>query len=204
MIGSTWRVQSREFSKNGAGVRDFRSRRSPRSAAQRFLRGPLQADRGLRPRRHLRLSLRRAPFDAARHGAVAERVSRRDRPAHQAAALRPAGLHARALPSAAAGGRDLHARPDEPRPLPARHRQGHLADRGRLLRRRLQERRQDVRRVVRHHHAGADEEDGGFRGRVLPLQERAVRGRSRSRSRIRRCGTAWSIPTAPSARRRPA
>ena len=39
------------------------------------------------------------------------------RATHQAAALRPAGLHAGALPSAAAGRRNLHARPDEPRPL---------------------------------------------------------------------------------------
>ena len=71
-----------------------------------------------------------------------------------------------------------HARPDEPRPFPARHRQGHLADRGRLLRRRLQERRQDVCRILRHHHAGADQEAGRLRGRVLPLQGRAVRARA--------------------------
>ena len=169
-----------------------------------FLRGPPQADRGLRPRRHLRLPLRRASFDAARHGAVAERVSVRGRPAHQEALVRPAGLHAGALPSAAARRRNLHARPDEPRPLPARHRQGHLADRGRLLRRRLQERRQDVRRIARHHHAGADHASASI-SRASSSATRTCRSRSSaSRSRIRRCGTAWSIRTAPSARRRPA
>ena len=147
------------------------------TAAQGLLRGPAEADRGLRPRRHLRLSLRRASFDAARHGAVAERLSLGRRAAHQAAAVRAAGLHAGALPSAAARRRNLHARPDEPRPVPARHRQGHLADRARLLRRRLQERRQDVRRVARHRPAGADHQARRLRGRVLQLQECAVRGR---------------------------
>ena len=58
--------------------------------------------------------------------------------------------------------------------------------------------------VVRHHHAGADQEDASI-SRASSSATRTCRSRSsRSRSRIRRCGTAWSIPTAPSARRKPA
>src|SRR5580692_8944898 len=97
------------------GIRRLRPSRSHRAKAAGFLRGPSENRRSLRPRRLLRLSYRRASFDAARHGAVAERLPRRGGAAYQAAALRSAGLRAAAVPSAAADCGNLHARPDERR-----------------------------------------------------------------------------------------
>ena len=105
-------------------------------AAAGFLRGSPEDRRGVRPRRILRLSSRRASFDAARHGAVAERLSRRGGAAHAPAALRPAGLRAAALSSGAADFGNLHARPDERRAPRAELRPRRLADRNRIFRRR--------------------------------------------------------------------
>src|SRR4029078_11833427 len=68
MIGSTYARKPWELQENDLGVRDFRSRRPQRAAAERFLRGPFQADRGLRAGQHLRLSLRRAACDSAARG----------------------------------------------------------------------------------------------------------------------------------------
>ena len=84
------------------------------AAAARLLRGPPADRRSLRPRRLLRLSRRRAPCDAARHGALAQRFLSASRSAPETA-LRPAGLYAAALSPAAADRGNLHARPDEPR-----------------------------------------------------------------------------------------
>ena len=167
------RATQKRTRRNAPRIRSLRPRRPQRAAARRVLRGPVQADRSLRPRRLLRLSLRRAPFHAARHGALAQRVSFVGGAAHQEAPLRPAGLHAGALPSAAARRRNLHARPDEPRALPGRRRQGRVADRDRLLRRRHDQDGKDFRGVLRRRHAGADAEDRQLRGRALQLQERA-------------------------------
>src|SRR5580692_10900374 len=70
----------------------------------------------------------------ARHGAVAEYLPRRRRAAHQAAALRAAGVRAAALSPGAADCRNLHARPDEQRPFGAVVWPRCLADRGRIFR----------------------------------------------------------------------
>ena len=112
-------------------VRRLRSSRRVRRAAARFLRGPPEADRALRPARLLLLPGRRASLDAARHGALARACSSRRSRSAPSAQLRPARLHAAALSPDPADRGNLHARPDERRALPVRRRQGHLADRGR-------------------------------------------------------------------------
>src|SRR5579883_2515941 len=94
------------------GLRHLRPSRPSRRAAAAILRGAAAADRALRPGGLLLVSSRRASLDAARHGALAQRLPRRGRAAHQAAALRPDGLRAAALSSAAPDRGDLHARPD--------------------------------------------------------------------------------------------
>src|SRR6185312_146153 len=118
------------------GIRDLRPSRSQYVRPRRFLRRAPQAGRDVRARRLLLPAYRRASRHAARAFALARHFSRRRRAAHAAAQIRAAGLHPAALPSAAAGRGDLHARPAQPRALPDRPRSRHLADRDRLLRRR--------------------------------------------------------------------
>ena len=87
-----------------------------RPVARRILRGP--------PAHHRRRTIEpastpiiwRSTLDAARHGAVAERIPLFGGATNAQAALRPAGLCAAALSSAAADRRNLHARSDERRP----------------------------------------------------------------------------------------
>ena len=129
---------------------------------------------GLRPRGLYALSLRRASLHAARHVALPERVSFRRRPAHQAASLRPAGLHTGALPSAAACRRNLHARPDEPRaaglvgvgkgisPIEMGYYGVDPAKTDKIF-----------GEAIDRHHAGADAEVGDVQGRVFRVQRRA-------------------------------
>ncbi len=109
------------------------------------------------------LSPGRAPRDAARHGAVAQRVSRRGRPTHPPAAVRPAGLYPQPVSSAARRGRDLHARPDERRSARGRHRPRHFVLRAALLWRRSDQCPGDLCRSPRGDPAGADPADGEFR-----------------------------------------
>ena len=109
------RRTSSGWSQHDPGIRHFRSPRPQRPAARRLLRGAAEGHRGVRPRRLLRLSRRRAPLHAARHGAVAERVPLGDRAAHQAAALRHLRLCAADPSSAADAGGNLHARSHERR-----------------------------------------------------------------------------------------
>ena len=156
----------------------IRPSRCFRRAAARLLRGPPQARRAVRPARLLLLSRRRASFDAARHGALPERVSLRRRAAHRPAQFRPAGLHAAALSPDPADRGNLHARPDERRALPVRHRQGHLADRDALLRRRSGQLVEDDDRGVRGADARAAEPAARFRRSVLQFPQRADRGRA--------------------------
>ena len=133
----------------------------------------------VRPARLLLLSGRRASFDATRHGALPERVPFRRRAAHQAAQFRPAGLHAAALSPDPADRGNLHARSDERRALPVRRRQGHLADRGALLRRSI--RTSSAKMFIEAFEVlmrGLAKPHARFRRRVLPLQERAAGGRA--------------------------
>src|SRR5262249_37649764 len=98
---------------DGPTLRYFRSSGSQRPAVARVLRAAVEGDRGLRPFRVLRLSRGRAPFHAARHGAITERVPGRDRPAHRTVAFRHLRLCPSGASSASGAGRDLHARPHE-------------------------------------------------------------------------------------------
>ena len=103
------------------------------------------------------------------------------RAAHEAPALRAAGLHARALPSAAPGRRDLHARPAERRALRARRRPRRVADRDRVLRLRPGEIAGHVPRGLPGDPAGADRWCGrhaDLRGQLLPVQGRAAAARA--------------------------
>ena len=144
----------------------------------RALREPAAADRGLRPRGIAHLSPRRAPCHAARHGALAQRVPGRRGPAHAAAALRAAGLHAVAAPSPARRRGDLHARPDERRQVGAGCRPRGVALRGRLLRRRPRQGAGDVCRGAERDPEGARHQDAELRGRALQLPRRADRARA--------------------------
>ena len=167
--------------------------------ARRVLRGS-PADRGgLRSRRLLRLSSRRASLDAARHGAVAERVPVGGRAAHPPAAVRPAGLGDAAASSAAADRGNLHARPVERRPAGDRLRPRLGADRDRVLRRRSGRGAGDLRRSGRDRDEGTDPEGARSSGQALHLRATCRWRSSRCRSRIRRSGTACTCRTAPNA-----
>ena len=182
-------------------IRHLRPPRPQRPAARRLLRGAAEGHRGVRPRRLLRLSRRRAPFHAARHGALAQRVPLRDRAAHQAAALRHLRLCAAGASSAAHDRGNLHARSPQRRPAGDRLRPRLGALRDFLLRAERRGAPADLCRA-----AGADPQGVRRRrtspGRASTTSSRTCRWRSsRCRSRIRRCGTARIRPTAPSAPR---
>ena len=151
--------------------------------------------------RLLDLSRRRAPRDAARPCRLARRLSRRGRATHEEAPLRPAGLHAAALPSAAAHRRNLHARPDERRPPRCRHRPRHLAVGNQGLRHRSHRARRPLRGDAPGDDAGADAEYRST-SRASTSPSRTCRwSLRRFRSRIRRSGSGRRPPTAPRAPR---
>src|SRR5215467_8814397 len=158
------------------GIRRFRPSRPLRRAALRLVRGAAQADRALRFRRLLRLSPRRASRDAARHNALAQRLPCGGGAAHQAVAVRPDGLRAAALSSAAAARGDLHARPDERRTARRRLRPRRLADRAFLFRPRPQAGTGDLCRRARADRQGDDRADAELRGPVFQVRQGADRG----------------------------
>src|SRR5271167_4172464 len=90
---------------------DLRPSGRQRAAADPALRGSVEADRGVRPRRVLWLPSGRAPQHAARLCAVAGGVFGRRGATDPAIAVRADGLSVAALSPAAADRRDLHARP---------------------------------------------------------------------------------------------
>ena len=98
--------------------------------------------------RLLRLPRRRASHDAARRRRLAGADHGGAGLPHQEPAVRPAGLSAAVLSSAAPDRRGLHARPDERRALPARRRARRLDVRDGGLRPRLQQDPGDVPRGV--------------------------------------------------------
>ena len=136
------------------GIRRFRSSRPQRSAVARLLRAAAEGHRSVRPVRLLRLSRRRTPLHAARHGAVAERVPVGDRAAHQAAALRHVRLCAAGPSSAAGAGGNLHARSHERRPAGNRLRARLGAVRDFLLRPERRGAAADLCRASRAHPQG--------------------------------------------------
>ena len=154
-------------------IRNFRPPRSQRSRFARFLRAAARDRRGLRSRRFLLVSHRRAPRDAARPRRFAQRLPRRGRAAHSESSVRPARLHPAAASSAAGGRGNLHARSDEPRTLRPRRRPRHLSDRDRLLWGRPRSPAEDVSRSASDPAPGADRQDAELCRRVLPLCRRA-------------------------------
>ncbi len=137
-----------------------------------YLRGPPQDRRSLRSRRLLRLSPGRASCDAARHGAVAERVSRRAGAAHAAAALRTDGVRGAALSSAAADRGNLHARPDERRTAGAQLRPRRFADRARDLFGADPDAAQEIyNEGLRGHPQGLDRETLDFHGKHFSFDD---------------------------------
>ena len=160
--------------------RCVRSRRSRRGHARRVLREPAQARRSIRSRRLLHLSRGRASHDAARHGAVAVRVSLGRGAAHEAAPLRAARLRTAALSPAPADRGNLHARPDERRAARVRGGEGHLADRDALLRRRSGALGKNVCGILRADDEGVRRGNADLRGRLLPLPGCSARARALS------------------------
>src|SRR6266540_2959652 len=137
------------------------------------LLGSPQDRRGLRSRRVLRVSSRRTPLDAARHGALAERFPCRRGRAHDAPALRTPGLADAAPPSPAADRRNLHARSVERRPARPRLRARRRAYRTRILRRRSAGRAGDLCRGGRARDQGIDPQGAGLRRPAIFLQRGA-------------------------------
>src|SRR6516162_7609459 len=155
------------------GIRCLRSPRPLQRRACGLLRGSPENCGGLRSRRVLRLSSRRAPRDAARHGALAERVPRRRGAAYDAASLRSAGVADAAPPPATADRGNLHARPVERRAPRNRLRARRRADRARILRRRSAGRAGDLHRGGRARAQGADPQGARLQGPAIFLQRRA-------------------------------
>ena len=152
---------------------DIRPHRRRGRAARPALRRPAHDRRGLRPRGLLRISRRRAPLDAAGRRRLAGADHGGARLPHQEPALRPAGLSAAVLPSAAPDRRGLHARPDERRALPARRRTRRLDVRDRGLRPRLHQDPGDVPRGVPGAAQGLRLGRTEFAGRVLQVRQGA-------------------------------
>ena len=89
------------------------------------------------------------------------------------AALRPAGLSAAVLPSAAPDRGNLHARSDERRAPPARRRARRVAVRDPRLRPRLREDRRDLSRGLPAHAQGPRRRRADLRRQALPVPQRA-------------------------------
>ena len=155
------------------GIWNFRSPRSRRYAAAGILRGSSQDRRGVRARGVLRLSSRRASCDAARHGAFAERLSRRAGATNAPAALRPDGVRAAALSSAPPDRGNLHARSDERRTPRTELWARRLAARDRIFRRRSGDRAGHLCRGRRTDRQRHDLRDARFSRQAFFVQRRA-------------------------------
>src|SRR5262249_55094736 len=155
------------------GIRCLRPPRPLWRRARGLLRGSPEDCGGLRSRGVLRLSSRRAPFDAAWDGALAERVPCRRSAAHDTTSVRSAGLADATPPTAAAYRGNLHARPVERRAPRTRLRARRRADRARILRRRSARCAGDLRGGGRARAQGPDPQGPRLQGPAIFLQRRA-------------------------------
>ena len=171
-------------------------------AVHAALRRPRAAGGGLRPRRLLRLPPRRAPRDAARLRRLAGAVPGRDRAAHDAAALRPAGLSPALLPPGPPDRGNLHARSDERRAVRARHRPRRVAARSGRLRRRLQGGAGDLSRGAATSSCKACRPTSSPSRASTTASARCRWCCGRCSARIRRCGAACCRSRARTGRRR--
>ncbi len=128
--------------------------------------------------------------------AVARRLPVGRRAAHPAAQIRADGLSVAALPPAAPDRRSLHARPDVGRAVSLWRRARHLADRGRLLRRRFRHRHGAVPRGLRRHQDRPDRGRIDLSRQILRFRPCADRHEATAKAVSPNCGTAPRGPTA--------